>query len=212
METLWCARNLHPQSIAIGTCCWSSRKFCLLFTSISRGRTVICCIRVRHAKRARCRRHGLPPTTDLFPTPAAHCRPTRHRCHPRCSFLFARRRHRLLLRRSARSEDLVIGSYFDKNSMPHYNDIQAVTQQLGEWLNDPLRKNENPALVEAGGQPFLWRQRSLSSLSAGTANAILLLPPLLPATLHGKHYHLENMALLPWFAQSATGPYSFSRY
>src|SRR5690242_10772220 len=41
----------------------------------------------------------------------------------------------------------IIGSYFEKGVMPRYTDVQAISQQVAEWMNDPLhgdRANEFP--------------------------------------------------------------------
>jgi chitinase len=105
------------------------------------------------------------------------------------------------------AQAFVIGSYFDEGVMPRYTDIQGVSQQIAEWMNDPLygyRTNEFPAWLEpvfnAGGCG-----------GRGESSSYLLEQPTdhLPGTnstritVRGKEYHLENMALLPWFTQSA---------
>ena len=49
------------------------------------------------------------------------------------------------------AQAFVIGSYFDQGVIPHYTDIQAVTQQIAEWMNDPLhgyRTNEFPGWLK----------------------------------------------------------------
>jgi chitinase len=111
------------------------------------------------------------------------------------------------------AQAFVIASYFDKGVMPHYTDIQGITQQLAEWLNDPLhgyRTNEFPAWLEppanvgCGGRgessSYLLQQPTDYSPAANS----------MEVHANGIVYHLENVALLDWFAQTVTeGPYSF---
>lgn len=87
--------------------------------------------------------------------------------------------------------------------------IRGVSEQLGEWMNDPLsgyRSNEFPA----------WRKPGSSTGCGGhgESSAYLLEQPSGRAakiSSGGKSYELENIALLSWFAQKAgsKGPYSF---
>lgn len=115
------------------------------------------------------------------------------------------------------AQAFVIGSYFDKDVIPRYADIQGVTQQIAEWMNDPLhgyRTNEfpgwlkPPAHVGCGGRgessSYLMEQPTDYLRGANSTGV----------AARGKMYHLENMALLPWFAQTAAdetfnGAYSF---
>ena len=103
------------------------------------------------------------------------------------------------------AQAFVIGSYFDENVFPRYNDVQGISQQIGEWVNDPLhgyRANEFPAWlrppsnVGCGGKgessSYILEQPT-DYLPASNATAV---------TSRGKVYHLENMALLLWFAQT----------
>lgn len=104
------------------------------------------------------------------------------------------------------AQAFVIGSYMDEGVMPRYTDIQGLSQQVAEWMNDPLRgfqTNEFP----------VWR-KPLSEAGCGgkgESSSYLLEQPTdyLPSnstkvSANGRTYHLENMALLPWFAQSAS--------
>lgn len=110
----------------------------------------------------------------------------------------------------------VIASYFDEGVVPRYTDIQAVSQQIAEWMNDPLhgyKTNNFPR----------WLKPSKNGCGGGGASSAYLLEQpadYLPSgnatvvTVHGKKMHLENMALLPWFAQQTAtetfqGAYSF---
>jgi chitinase len=102
------------------------------------------------------------------------------------------------------TQAFVIGSYFDQSVMPRYTDVQGISQQIAEWMNDPLhgyRTNEFPA--------WLKPPESVGCGGRGESSSYLLEQPtdFLPdsnstrVTVHGKTYHLENIALLPWFAQ-----------
>ncbi len=105
----------------------------------------------------------------------------------------------------ASAQAFVIGSYFDKGVTPHYTDVQGLSQQVAEWMNDPLhgyRANEFPS--------WLKPPSNVGWGGSGESSAYLMDQPTdyLPAAdstrvaARGKVYHLENMALLPWFAQS----------
>ncbi len=114
------------------------------------------------------------------------------------------------------AQAFVIASYLDAGVMPHYTDIQGLSQQIAEWMNDPLRgyrNNEFPG----------WRKppSNIGCGGRGESSSYLLEQPTdyLPSnstqiSANGRTYHLEDMALLPWFAQSPAGetfegPYSF---
>ncbi len=115
------------------------------------------------------------------------------------------------------AQAFVIGSYFEKGVFPHYTDVQGISQQVAEWMNDPLHgygPNEFPG--------WLKPPSNIGCGGRGESSSYLLEQPtdFLPAsnstqvTARGKAYHLENMALLPWFAQTAAtetfrGAYSF---
>jgi chitinase len=115
------------------------------------------------------------------------------------------------------AQAFVIGSYFDQGVIPHYTDIQAVTQQIAEWMNDPLHGYQTGAVPR-----WLKPLSNVGCGGRGESSSYLMEQPTdyLPGanstrvTARGKMYHLENMALLPWFAQSAAdetfdGAYSF---
>ncbi len=88
--------------------------------------------------------------------------------------------------------------------IPRYTDVQAISQQIAEWMNDPLhgyRTNAFPA--------WLTPPRNVDCGGTGESSSYLLEQPTdsfpapnsIPMAAKGKLYHLENMALLPWFAQ-----------
>ena len=115
------------------------------------------------------------------------------------------------------AQAFAIGSYFDKGVVPHYTDIQGISQQVAEWMNDPLHgysPNEFPG--------WLKPQSNTGCGGRGESTSYLMEQPTdyppesnsTQVTANGRVYHLENMALLPWFAQSAAaatfqGAYSF---
>ena len=114
------------------------------------------------------------------------------------------------------AQAFVIGSYFDEGVMPRYADVQAISQQVAEWMNDPLRgyqTNKFPAWQEPTSDAICGGRGESSSYLLEqptdflTANATTV-------STGGRKFHLENMALLRWFAQNAdtnkfAGAFSF---
>ena len=107
----------------------------------------------------------------------------------------------------------VIGSYFEEEVVPRFADVQAIAQQVAEWMNDPLhgyRPNKFPA----------WLKPDANGGCGGTgeSSSYLMEQPadFLPAsnaaevTVNSKVYHLENIALLPWFEET-TAAASFQK-
>ena len=135
----------------------------------------------------------------------------------------------------ATGNSFVLGTYiYAAPSIVEASDVQPLAQQLGEFINDPLfdpllglhnRKGPGnafprwlrPASMPAGDQG--------SCGGAGVASAYFLLEPTdtnpknnFPASkafvaqTNGTSYHLENVALLPWYTGAAEGlgsAYSF---
>lgn len=101
------------------------------------------------------------------------------------------------------AQAFVIASYFDRGVTPPYTDIQALTQQIAEWMNDPLhgyRNNTFPRWLKpngagcggsGGSSAYLFQQPS-DFLPRASATKIVT---------GGKTEHLENIALLSWFMQ-----------
>jgi chitinase len=102
-------------------------------------------------------------------------------------------------------QPFVLGSYLDPGVVPGYSDIQPLTEQLAEWLNDPLQgyqPNIFPAWLKPPDDRACGGRGEGSSYrfaepTDGEArlNSTLVIE-------HGSFYHLENVALLPWFAES----------
>jgi chitinase len=135
---------------------------------------------------------------------------------------------------AATGNSFVLGSYLGAApAIITDRDIQPLTQQLAEFFNDPLHDPHNYfRTVTAPGNYFApW---ILPSLLAGEdhgcagagigSNYFLLEPtntnpkngfpasPPFPARTSGFTYHLQNVALLPWYAAAAAPPgsvYSF---
>lgn len=100
--------------------------------------------------------------------------------------------------------EFILGTYLDPGIVPRYSDIQTLTEQIAEWMNDPLqgyRNNTFPAWrMPAGGFGCGGRGEGTSyRFAEPTDNSSL--PNATPVTLGGTVYHLENVALLPWFAE-----------
>lgn len=131
---------------------------------------------------------------------------------------------------SATGNSFVLGSYLHAApAAVEDGDVQPLTQQLGEFVNDPLH---DPLLhgrnVKLPGNTFpSWMRPGVQSACGGTgvASAYFLLEPTdtnpknnIPASkafvaqVGGAAYHLQNVALLPWNAgtmEGFGGSYSF---
>jgi chitinase len=103
------------------------------------------------------------------------------------------------------AQAFVVASYFDAGVMPRYTDVQGISQQIGEWLNDPERNTKFPR--------WLKPPANLSCGGGGESSSYLLEQPadFVPGANAASlgRYHLENMALLAWFAQTPGTVYSF---
>lgn len=129
----------------------------------------------------------------------------------------------------------VLGSYLrDAPAVVEDRDVQPITQQLAESINDPLHdpKSYVHSAKDAGNTFPAWLR--LASVSAGdqgrcggtgVASAYFLLEPTntnpknnfpsskaFVARTGGTTYHLQNVALLPWYTGTGEGlgsTYSF---
>jgi chitinase len=136
---------------------------------------------------------------------------------------------------TASGNSFVLGSYLHSApTVVEDGDVQPLTQQLGEFINDPLH---DPLVhgrnVKAPGNTFPGWMRPASMRpgdqggcgGTGVASAYFLLEPTntnpknsLPASkafvakVGGADYHLQNIALLPWYTGTSdglAGAYSF---
>ncbi len=136
---------------------------------------------------------------------------------------------------SATGNSFVLGSYLHAApGVVEDGDVQPLTQQLGEFINDPLhdpllhgRNVRNPGnTFPAWMRPASMRPGDQGGCGGtGAASAYFLLEPTntnpknnIPASkafaarVDGATYHLHNVALLPWYTGSAEGlgsTYSF---
>lgn len=114
-------------------------------------------------------------------------------------------------------QPFVLSTYIDSGVVPGYSDVQPLTQQIAAWMNDPLyghKENAFPAWRKpvakggCGGRGIGTHYRfALPTDSAPESNSTVV-------QADGGEYHLENVALLPWYTQSASpdsyqGAYSF---
>ena len=128
---------------------------------------------------------------------------------------------------AATGNSFVLGSYLDKApDIVEDKDVQPLTQQLAEFVNDPL----HDPLVHGGSsekppgnafprwtRPATMRPGDQGSCGGtSVASAYFLLEPTetnpknnvpvskpFPADVNGAVYHLENVALLPWYTGTA---------
>jgi hypothetical protein len=131
---------------------------------------------------------------------------------------------------SSTGNSFVLGSYLhDAPTVVEDGDVQPLTQQLGEFINDPLH---DPLIhgrnAKAPGNIFPgWMRPGGQGGCAGTgvASTYFLLEPTdtnpknnIPASkaflaeMEGATYHLQNVALLPWYTgtgEGSSGLYSF---
>jgi len=124
---------------------------------------------------------------------------------------------------SASGNSFVLGSYLHgAPSVVQDEDVQPLTQQLGEFVVDPLH---NPLQHGRASTPFRNWMRPTGQGGcggAGAGSAYFLLEPTdtnpknnIPASkafaaqLSGAAYHLQNIALLPWYIGTPSSSYSF---
>ncbi len=99
----------------------------------------------------------------------------------------------------------ILGTYLDPDVVPGYSDVQPLTEQIAEWMNDPLqgyRANTFPAWRKplqnggCGGRGEGTFYRFAEPTDGGS------IPNSTMVTEGGTAYHLENVALLPWFTEN----------
>jgi chitinase len=114
-------------------------------------------------------------------------------------------------------QPFVLSTYLDPDVVPGYSDIQPITQQIAAWMNDPLhgqQENTFPAWQRpvakggCGGRGIGTHYRfALPTDGVSGSNSTVM-------KAETGEYHLENVALLPWYTQTANpdtfqGAYSF---
>ncbi len=103
------------------------------------------------------------------------------------------------------SRSFVFASYLDPGVVPRFSDIQPLTQQIAEWMNDPLQGYHSNNFPR-------WRDPSQDGACGGDGEGSAYryaeptdggsLPNATAVTMNGITYHLENVALLAWFAEN----------
>ena len=68
-------------------------------------------------------------------------------------------------------------------TIPFSDDVSALSHELGEWIDDPLTSNNSPCGIYEVGDP-LERNTNYGDFNY---------------TLNGVTYHLQDLALLPYF-------------
>lgn len=110
------------------------------------------------------------------------------------------------------AQTFILGSYLDAGVWPRHSDVQPLTAQIAEWMNDPLhgyRTNKFPGWAQPGqsaicggrgeGSSYLFAEPTDFENPSGGR-------PISNSTVmkkNGSVYHVENVALLPWYAQGA---------
>jgi chitinase len=130
---------------------------------------------------------------------------------------------------SATGNSFVLGSYLRAApTVVEDGDVQPLTQQLGEFINDPLHDPLLHGNIKGPGNIFpSWMRPGNQGACGGTgvASTYFLLEPTntnpknnVPASkafiahMDGATYHLQNVALLPWYTGALEGlgsTYSF---
>lgn len=130
---------------------------------------------------------------------------------------------------SATGNSFVIGSYLHAApDIVEDRDIQPLTEQLAEFINDPLRDpllHGRPGMASNGNTVPAWMRPGTSEANGsggcggtGIATAYVLAEPTDPnprselpvskpfvATSGGMTWHLQNVALLLWYTGTAAG-------
>jgi chitinase len=116
-------------------------------------------------------------------------------------------------------QSFVLGSYLDPHVVAQDSDIQPLTQQLAQWfmdpLLDPLAKYRDP---NAPGNVFpgwMRPEKGRGCGGTGVGTSLFLMTPMdnnpknnVPASpgyaanANGTTYHLQNVALIPWYTQA----------
>ena len=104
--------------------------------------------------------------------------------------------------------------------LPVVSDVQALSEQIVEWMNDPFHgnsaQNKFPAWLAPHGVFGTCGGPGLGDVIFSAEPARFLLPAAASTEVsaNGFTYHLQNAALLPWYEQAAlssafNGAYSF---
>lgn len=114
-------------------------------------------------------------------------------------------------------QSYILGTYLDPGVVPHYSDIQPLSQQIAAWMNDPLHSHKSNVFPPWLKPP---ENKACGGHGVGTFYRFELptdhssIPNSTVVKMDGTEYHLENVALLPWYTQNPhpdtfQGAYSF---
>lgn len=101
-------------------------------------------------------------------------------------------------------QPFVLSTYLDSGVVPGFSDVQPLSQQIAAWMNDPLhgyQSNTFPSWQKpsepsgCGGSGIGTRYRFALPTDGTSQSSSTLVK-----TAAGE-YHLENVALLPWYSQ-----------
>jgi hypothetical protein len=120
----------------------------------------------------------------------------------------------------ATGNSFVLGSYFANTpDIVRDRDIQPLTQQLAEFFNDPLHDPLAPGNTPTGNTVSPWAMPAGGCGGQGIGSAYFLLQPTntnhknnfpVSAPFLAKNYHLNNVALLPWYPGTSATPATYS--
>jgi len=109
--------------------------------------------------------------------------------------------------RTAAGRPYIVSSYSDPGlfTVASLTDIDALSHELGEWMDDPTTRNFIPAWGNVGQQLGCAFSLEVGDPLTGTAAEI---------TMNGFTYHPQDLAFLPWFehkqrSTSVNGWFSF---
>jgi hypothetical protein len=93
-----------------------------------------------------------------------------------------------------------------------FEDVAAFSHEMAELFADPFVDNATPWWLSV--DPFSGNALCQNNLETGDVVEVLTANPIYAAALHGRTYHLQNEALLQWFAfespsSALGGAYSF---
>ncbi len=90
-----------------------------------------------------------------------------------------------------------------------FGDVTAISHEMSEIFNDPFGDNTTPWWLSS--DPLSGAQLCQDNLESGDVLEVLS-QAVFPASMHGRTYHPQNEALLPWFAFQSPSPANLGAY
>jgi hypothetical protein len=90
-----------------------------------------------------------------------------------------------------------------------FGDVTAISHEMSEIFNDPFVDNTTPWWLSS--DPHSGNQLCQNDLESGDVVEVLS-TPVFPISMHGRTYHPQNEALLPWFANQSPSPANLGAY